>query len=54
MIRRLLARLLDPQPRPQPTRLAPTLAQLDEGTTLDNDSITTVVVRLADLRACRP
>ena len=46
-IRRLLALIFDPRPRPQPKRLAPTLAQID-------DEPTTVIVRLAELRACRP
>lgn len=49
MLSRLLRRLLDPRPRPQPTRMAPTLAQLDD------EFLTTVVeVSLDLLRRCRP
>ena len=53
-LRRLFSLLFEPQPRRQPTRPCPTLAMLDNRTTMDNGLTTTVVVRLAELRACRP
>ena len=48
-LRRLLALVFNPQPRRQPRRIAPTLAQLD-----DEFLTTVVVVSLDLLRKCRP
>ena len=48
--KRVLAAILDPSRRPEPTRLCPTLAQTSD--TIDLEA--PLVVRLADLRRARP
>ena len=49
-LKRVLAAILDPSRRPEPTRLYPTLAQTSDAIDLEPP----VVVRLADLRRARP
>ena len=51
LLRHLLALVFEPQPRRQPTRICPTLAQTSFG---DGEVVDRITVRLADLRACRP
>ena len=49
-LKRVLAAILDPNRRAEPTRLCPTLAQTSDAIDLEPP----LVVRLADLRRARP
>ena len=49
-LKRVLAAILDPKRRPEPTRLCPTLAEIPD--TIDLEP--RLIVRLTELRKARP